>query len=117
MVKKCIFIAGICFLAMNRKKEPASDNTDDANKPDETEVVEVFCNALPATDALGRKLTEHAVAGDVRSNKYVGIMAYAVDMEFKWNDNMQENGNIMDFYVNGDTAPGGRLNYIYLAEK
>jgi len=26
---------------------------------------------------------------------------------------MQENGNIMDFYVNGDTAPGGRFNYVY----
>ena len=35
------------------------------------------------------------------------------DIEFKWNDNMQENGNIMDFYVNGDTAPGGRFNYVY----
>jgi len=33
--------------------------------------------------------------------------------EFKWNDNMQENGNIMDFYVNGDTAPGGRFNFVY----
>ncbi len=36
-----------------------------------------------------------------------------IDMEFKWNDNMQENGNIMDFYVNGDTAPGGRFNFVY----
>ena len=39
-----------------------------------------------------------------------------VDIEFKWNDNMQENGNIMDFYVNGDTAPGGRFNYVYTAK-
>jgi len=36
-----------------------------------------------------------------------------IDFEFKWNDNMQENGNIMDFYVNGDTAPGGRFNFAY----
>ncbi len=36
-----------------------------------------------------------------------------VDFEFKWNDNMQENGNIMDFYVNGDTAPGGRFNFVF----
>ena len=36
-----------------------------------------------------------------------------VDIEFKWNDHMQETGNIMDFYVNGDTAPGGRFNYVY----
>ena len=36
-----------------------------------------------------------------------------IDIEFKWSDNMQENGNIMDFYVNGDTAPGGRFNFVY----
>ena len=29
---------------------------------------------------------------------------------------MQENGNIMDFYVNGDTAPGGRFNFVYSAK-
>lgn len=39
-----------------------------------------------------------------------------IDMEFKWNDNMQENGNIMDFYVNGDTAPGGRFNFVYTVQ-
>ncbi len=26
---------------------------------------------------------------------------------------MQEDGNIMDFYVNGDVAPGGRFNFVY----
>ncbi len=36
-----------------------------------------------------------------------------VNIEFKWNDNMQENGDIMDFYINGDTAPGGRFNFVY----
>jgi hypothetical protein len=39
-----------------------------------------------------------------------------IDIEFKWNDNMQENGNIMDFYVNGDTAPGGRFNFVYTTQ-
>ncbi len=37
-----------------------------------------------------------------------------VDIEFKWNDNMQEQGEIMDFYTNGDTAPIGRFNYHYV---
>jgi hypothetical protein len=37
----------------------------------------------------------------------------ALNFEFKWNDNMQDEGNIMDFYVSGDTAPGGRFNYVY----
>jgi hypothetical protein len=36
-----------------------------------------------------------------------------LNFEFKWSDNMQEDGNIMDFYVNGDVAPAGRFNYIY----
>jgi hypothetical protein len=25
-----------------------------------------------------------------------------------------KNGNIMDFYVNGDMAPGGRFNFLYI---
>ncbi|MGN0202363.1 MAG: hypothetical protein ACI399_05600 [Candidatus Cryptobacteroides sp.] len=36
-----------------------------------------------------------------------------LDFEFKWSDNMQEEGNILDFYVNGDCAPGGRFNFVY----
>jgi hypothetical protein len=39
-----------------------------------------------------------------------------LDFEFKWSDNMQEEGNIMDFYVNGDVAPSGRFNYHYFTE-
>ncbi|SMG24734.1 hypothetical protein [Sphingobacterium psychroaquaticum] len=45
--------------------------------------------------------------------QWLGVKGEALDFEFKWNDNMQENGNIMDFYVNGDTAPGGRFNFVY----
>ena len=33
-------------------------------------------------------------------------------LEFKWADNMQEEGNIADFLVNGDVAPLGRFNYV-----
>ncbi len=43
----------------------------------------------------------------------LNLSSKEIDIEFKWNDNMQENGNIMDFYVNGDTAPGGRFNFDY----
>lgn len=43
----------------------------------------------------------------------LGMKEKTLNFEFKWNDNMQENGNIMDFYVNGDTAPGGRFNFVY----
>ena len=40
----------------------------------------------------------------------------SVDIEFKWNDNMQNQGDIMDFYVNGDTAPVSRYAYRYVDE-
>ncbi len=36
-----------------------------------------------------------------------------IDLEFKWSDNSITDGNIMDFYVNGDAAPGGRFNFVY----
>jgi len=36
-----------------------------------------------------------------------------LDFEFKWSDNSITDGNIMDFYVNGDAAPGGRFNFVY----
>ncbi len=39
-----------------------------------------------------------------------------LDFEFKWSDNMQEDGDVMDFYVNGDVAPAGRFNYHYFVD-
>ena len=60
----------------------------------------------------------YAVQGDklaVRVDRSIlgltGVNDFA--FEFKWSDNMLEDGHIMDFYVNGDAAPGGRFNYVY----
>lgn len=36
-----------------------------------------------------------------------------LDFEFKWSDSMQQEGNPMDFYVNGDVAPSARFNYVF----
>ncbi len=36
-------------------------------------------------------------------------------LNFKWSDNCQEDGNIMDFYANGDVAPLGRFKYSFAA--
>jgi hypothetical protein len=36
-----------------------------------------------------------------------------LDIEFKWSDNMQQDGDIMDFYLSGDVAPAGRFNFVY----
>lgn len=40
----------------------------------------------------------------------------AVALNFKWADNIQQPGDIMEFWVNGDTAPDGRFMYPYVAE-
>lgn len=34
-------------------------------------------------------------------------------INFKWSDNMQTDGDIMDLYLHGDAAPGGRFKYQY----
>jgi hypothetical protein len=36
-------------------------------------------------------------------------------LDFKWLDNIQQPGDIMDFYISGDVAPEGRFNYRYVA--
>ena len=42
-------------------------------------------------------------------------LGFATDEEihfnFKLSDNMQADGDIMDFYQNGDVAPGGRFMF------
>ena len=42
-------------------------------------------------------------------------LAGPLRFEFKWTDNMQEE-NPLDWYINGDAAPGGRFNYQYTAQ-
>lgn len=44
--------------------------------------------------------------------KIIGLKS-AVDLEFKWSDNMQVEGDINDFIINGDVAPSGRFNFRY----
>ncbi len=34
-------------------------------------------------------------------------------VNFKWSDNMQKDGDIMEFYVSGDAAPGERFKYSF----
>jgi hypothetical protein len=36
-------------------------------------------------------------------------------LQFKWADNMQRDGDVMEFTVSGDAAPNGRFNYVYEA--
>ncbi len=46
----------------------------------------------------------------------LGIEDDNFTVEFKWTDNMQSN-DVMDFYQYGDSAPRGRLNWMYKFEK
>ena len=43
----------------------------------------------------------------------LGIGEGQFTLNFKWADNTQVDGDIMDFYVTGDVAPGGRFKYQY----
>ena len=43
----------------------------------------------------------------------LGLSKENVHFRFKLSDNMQTDGDIMDFYLNGDVAPGGRFTFVY----
>ncbi len=45
------------------------------------------------------------------SKALLGIEEEPVKIHFKWSDNMQHDGDVMDFYRYGDTAPLGRFTY------
>ena len=48
--------------------------------------------------------------------KVLGVdPAKSFKLEFKWSDNRQAD-DVMDFYVNGDAAPRGRLNWLFVFE-
>lgn len=53
---------------------------------------------------------------EIRIARSVLNLPGKIGMEFKWSDNMQHDGDIMDFYLHGDVAPGGRFNYVYQEE-
>ncbi len=42
----------------------------------------------------------------------LGLTDENVRFNFKWSDNMQED-DVMDFYTNGDVAPGGRFAFVF----
>ncbi len=47
----------------------------------------------------------------------LGLNGNDLHFDFKWVDNLQTEGDIMDFYVSGDVAPDGRFNYRFTAEE
>jgi hypothetical protein len=45
--------------------------------------------------------------------RVLGVQGDEFAIEFKWIDNTQSPGDVLDAYVNGDAAPGGRFRYRY----
>ncbi len=43
----------------------------------------------------------------------LGLDSENTNFNFKLSDNMQNDGDIMDFYLNGDVAPGSRFTFVY----
>jgi len=48
--------------------------------------------------------------------KILGLATDPLIFDFKWADNIQKPGDIMDFYVSGDVAPAGRFRYRFQSE-
>lgn len=46
----------------------------------------------------------------------LGVTGEEFSLFFKWSDNMQTDGDIMDFYNNGDVAPEGRFSYLFTVD-
>ncbi len=46
-----------------------------------------------------------------RSSLGLSDTTIPLSFEFKWNDNMQTQGDTAEFMINGDTAPNSRFNY------
>ena len=44
----------------------------------------------------------------------LGLVGRPVRFDFKWADNVQKPGDVMEFTTNGDAAPNGRLNCRYV---
>ena len=62
---------------------------------------------------------DYTVNGDTmtvtipRSALGISADSETFSLNFKWSDNMQKDGDIMDFYVSGDVAPGARFKYSF----
>lgn len=59
---------------------------------------------------------EYTVSGNVMQVKIPRSLigeTGAAELEFKWTDNIDAKGELMNFYTEGSSAPVGRFNYLY----
>ena len=82
-----------------------------------TATLERFTGDGFETEVVGK--VNYSVKGNVLMvcipKTMLGIPAEQMDFEFgfKWTDNTLEDGDIMQWYLNGDVAPVGRFNFCY----
>lgn len=88
------------------KKSPDSEHT---------ATLEAFTGNGFETAEAGK--VEYNVSSNVLTVKIprsmLGIGEGQFSLSFKWADNSQNEGDIMDFYTLGDVAPGGRFKFLY----
>lgn len=73
---------------------------------DDNKKINIFSDDLSAWDSI---TSYDHYTGSTRDRDCIGYKGVKFDFSFKWSDNMQVEGDIMDFYTNGDVAPGGRV--------
>ena len=90
------------------KQNPENENT---------AILERFTGNGFETEVVGK--VTYSVQGNVMMvcipKTMLGIPAEQMDFSFsfKWTDNTLEDGDIMQWYLNGDVAPVGRFNFCY----
>lgn len=109
------------FIDIDRDKKTGWEGYDfvvNRMSPEEKAIVE---KSRGGWDWIEAAKADYAVKDNILeikiSRQVLGIADKPLDLEFKWSDNMQDDGNIMDFYVNGDAAPGGRFNFHFTESK
>jgi hypothetical protein len=101
----------------DRKRETGWEGYDfilNRTSPSDTQVTVEHCVDGWNWEKCGE--AEYKVVGkllELKIPRSVLSLNDKLNFEFKWSDNMQQDGDIMDFYLSGDVAPAGRFNYIY----
>ena len=86
------------------------------NRKDATDNTVIIEKSTGGWNFVKTGTAEYSVEGKVMKIK-VPASALGLDenphFNFKLSDNMQNDGDILDFYKNGDVAPGSRFTFVY----
>jgi len=65
------------------------------------------------SDTIAYRVKENKMHMRIPLNT-LGLNPNSINIQFKWADNLQNSGDVFDFYTNGDVAPNGRFNYQFI---